>query len=211
MSSEHTRDALELRASDADRERVVATLREHTAAGRLTLEEFSERADLAYAAKTVAALEEVTRDLPLAAAGRLSRRRRRFTGIVFGHTQRTGRWALPRRSFALVCFGDADLDMRQAELSGSVASITAFVLFGNVDIYVPEGIDVDVGGFSMFGHRREWGRETQRPGAMLIRVNVFSLFGTSDVWRVPSAWFRRSFRELIKGLRSGEQNELPPG
>jgi hypothetical protein len=33
----------ELRASDADRDRTIADLREHTAVGRLTLEEFSER------------------------------------------------------------------------------------------------------------------------------------------------------------------------
>ena len=32
-----------LRASDADRERPIALLREHTADGRLTLEEFTDR------------------------------------------------------------------------------------------------------------------------------------------------------------------------
>lgn len=210
MSSDQREGAIELRASDVERERVVETLREHTVAGRLTLEEFSDRADLAYAAKTVAELDEVTRDLPLA-THHPHRRPRRFTGVAFGHTQRTGRWLLPRRGIAFVCFGDADLDLREAELTGPLASITAFVLFGNVDVYVPEGIEVDLGGFSVFGHRREWGRQIGRPGAMLVRVNVFSLFGTSDVWRVPSAWVGRSFREVIKALRRGEQNELPPG
>ena len=53
-----------LRASDADRERVVAALQRHTAAGRLTLEEFGQRIDRAFAAVTNGDLAAVTRDLP---------------------------------------------------------------------------------------------------------------------------------------------------
>ena len=40
-----------IRASDADRDRTAALLREHHAAGRLTAEEFNERLDKAYAAE----------------------------------------------------------------------------------------------------------------------------------------------------------------
>ncbi len=53
-----------LRAGDADRERTVAALRTHTTAGRLTLEEFSDRAASAYAATTLADLARLTADLP---------------------------------------------------------------------------------------------------------------------------------------------------
>ena len=38
-------DDASLRVSDADRDRAVIMLREHLLAGRLTLEEFSERVD----------------------------------------------------------------------------------------------------------------------------------------------------------------------
>jgi len=48
----------ELRASDADRDRTIADLREHTAVGRLTLEEFSERADRGGGAKSQSGLAE---------------------------------------------------------------------------------------------------------------------------------------------------------
>ena len=41
-----------MRASDADRDRTVAVLREHVAEGRLTLEEFTERMESAYDATT---------------------------------------------------------------------------------------------------------------------------------------------------------------
>jgi DUF1707 SHOCT-like domain len=53
-----------LRASDADRERVVAALERHTAAGRLTLEEFGQRVGRVFAAVTHGDLAAVTRDLP---------------------------------------------------------------------------------------------------------------------------------------------------
>ncbi|HEY1821573.1 MAG TPA: DUF1707 domain-containing protein [Trebonia sp.] len=53
-----------IRASDADREVVVATLREAYTAGRLTLDEFDERMAGAYASKTWGDLRKLTIDLP---------------------------------------------------------------------------------------------------------------------------------------------------
>ena len=53
-----------IRASDADRDRTAALLREHHAAGRLTAEEFSERLDKTYAAKTLGELDDLLADLP---------------------------------------------------------------------------------------------------------------------------------------------------
>jgi DUF1707 SHOCT-like domain len=53
-----------LRIGDAEREAVAAELREHFAHGRLTLEEFNQRLDAVFAAKTQADLTRITRDLP---------------------------------------------------------------------------------------------------------------------------------------------------
>ena len=53
-----------LRGSDADRERVVAALERHTAAGRLTLEEFGQRVGRVFAAVTLGDLALIIRDLP---------------------------------------------------------------------------------------------------------------------------------------------------
>jgi DUF1707 SHOCT-like domain len=60
-----------IRASDADRDRAAAALREHLAAGRLTIEEFDERLDRAYAAKTLGELDELMADLPTSDLGQL--------------------------------------------------------------------------------------------------------------------------------------------
>ena len=73
--------------SDADRERTVASLRDDLLAGRLTLEEFSERVELAYRARIGQELVRARKDLP--AAGALATRARRkptrITAAFFGH------------------------------------------------------------------------------------------------------------------------------
>ena len=53
-----------LRASDADRERTAQLLREHHAVGRITVEEFNDRLEKAFEARTVGELDELLSDLP---------------------------------------------------------------------------------------------------------------------------------------------------
>jgi hypothetical protein len=57
-------DPRTMRASDDDRDRAAALLREHHAVGRLTPEEFSERLDKAFQAKTMGDLDDLLSDLP---------------------------------------------------------------------------------------------------------------------------------------------------
>jgi hypothetical protein len=52
------------KASDAERDAVVAALSEHFQAGRLTAEELEERTGRALAARTLGELDELTTDLP---------------------------------------------------------------------------------------------------------------------------------------------------
>ena len=66
-----------LRASDADREATADRLRKHHTDGRIDAEEFQERLDKCFAAKTVGELAGLTRDLP----GDPARRR---SGTGFG-------------------------------------------------------------------------------------------------------------------------------
>ncbi|MFI7598529.1 DUF1707 domain-containing protein [Actinoplanes sp. NPDC049681] len=53
-----------MRASDEDRQRIVAALERHTGAGRLTLDEFAQRVDVAAGARTLDELAAVVSDLP---------------------------------------------------------------------------------------------------------------------------------------------------
>jgi hypothetical protein len=54
----------EMRIGDSEREAAVTALGEHYAAGRLTKEEFDERADAAWAARSTSALRPLFADLP---------------------------------------------------------------------------------------------------------------------------------------------------
>lgn len=59
MSTRHRQ-----RASDADRHQLLATLQQHTAAGRLTLDEYADRVDQVLHARTHGELAAVVEDLP---------------------------------------------------------------------------------------------------------------------------------------------------
>jgi len=58
-----------LRASHADREQVIGTLKEAFVEGRLTADELDARVDQVYASRTYAELAEVTTDIPAGLAG----------------------------------------------------------------------------------------------------------------------------------------------
>jgi hypothetical protein len=77
----------DLRASDEQRDRAAAEIREHYAAGRLTEDEFTERLDSIYKARTQGELAELRRDLPaLSARNELAERRRALRGELLQET-----------------------------------------------------------------------------------------------------------------------------
>jgi hypothetical protein len=193
-----------VRASDAEREQVVVQLREAAAEGRLTLDEFSQRVEAAYAAKTHDALEPLTADLP-AVVPASRRRPRSFTVSIFGGIDRKGRWRVARRHWVISMFGGSDLDLREASLEGGEATISIVDLFGGTDLYVPDGVEVDFNGFGLFGGADEHGGdEPARPGAPLLRVRAFSMFGGTDVWRVPRG-AKGTRKELRRAARAAER------
>jgi hypothetical protein len=199
-----------LRASDADRERAVALLRDHAVEGRLTLEEVTDRMSAAYLARTHDELEQLAGDLPSAHVSVVSRRRpTRFLFSLLGSTEREGRIRLRRRIGCLMAFGNIDLDLRGATLEGDVITVVALGVFGAIDVYVPEGMEVDLHGFAIGGHKRARGNDPPpHPGTPLVRVWAVSIFAGIDVWRVPITWTQKTWREVIRGIRSGAHKEL---
>ncbi len=55
---------MDVRASDDERRRVIGALERHTADGRLSLDEFGERVERVWAARTRGELSLITSDLP---------------------------------------------------------------------------------------------------------------------------------------------------
>jgi hypothetical protein len=76
------RENRDLRAGDRDRDAVADMLREQHLAGRLETEEFQERLDRCYAAKTYAELDELIADLPHPEPARPVRHARRWPGLA---------------------------------------------------------------------------------------------------------------------------------
>jgi hypothetical protein len=60
----HTRYDCDLRIGDAERDAITLQLREHFAAGRLTIDELTERIDAALTAKTQRQIDALMADLP---------------------------------------------------------------------------------------------------------------------------------------------------
>ena len=193
-----------VRASDAERERTVELLRAHAGDGRLTLEELAQRIESAFSAQTREQLEGLTADLPASTGTPAPAQRRRPTGltwVAFGDVQRKGRWRLAGHSRVVVTFGNADVDLRHVQIEGDSATITAFVAFGNADFYVPENVEVDHGGLALFGARGDHGRDVSPPpDAPFLRIRVFTMFGNSDLWRIP-AGVTGTYRELINAVK----------
>ena len=108
-------------------------------------------------------------------------------------------------------FGNIDLDLRQATLERDVVKIVALGLFAALDVYVPEGVEVDLHGLALGGHKRARGNDLPpRAGTPLLRVTAISVFAGIDVWRVPVAWARKTWREVIRGILAGKHRELEP-
>jgi hypothetical protein len=66
---DHSRYDHDLRIGDAERDTTMTQLREHFAAGRLTLNEVTERIDLALTAKTQGQIDGLMADLPQLPSG----------------------------------------------------------------------------------------------------------------------------------------------
>lgn len=203
-------DEPSLRVSDDDRERAVAELREHLLAGRLTLEEFTERVGASLQARVGSELARVKQDLPevFVTAAPSRRKATRFTAALLGHVARRGRLRLRGWAFAASGFGDLDFDLRDVTVDRWETTVRVLAVFGNVDIYLPEGVDVDVNGVTLLGHRRDWGSRSGTAGAPAVHVRVLGVAGTIDVWRVPRELRGAGYRDIFRQLEGGRR-ELP--
>ena len=142
-------------ASDAERERSIAVLRDAVGEGRLTLEEFSERIVLVQAARTDRELANLVRDLPAVPAASAPPAAGAEAHRAFcSHLIRSGPWAVPRHSSWRSIFGTIELDLRQARLAGPETTFEVYNLFGTVTVMVPDGLEVVVRGGGLFASQK---------------------------------------------------------
>jgi hypothetical protein len=178
-------DTPAIRASDEEREAVVARLRTAAGEGRLTLNELAERLDRALTAGTRGDLEPLTADLPAqtAAAPAPGKARRWLVAVMGGGTHR-GRWRIASRCVVVNVMGGATLDLTNAIVESAETEILVFSLMGGSDVVVPEGVHVELSGFAFMGGndlRLDATAPPPAPGAPVVRVRAYSVMGGTDV------------------------------
>jgi Domain of unknown function (DUF1707)/Cell wall-active antibiotics response 4TMS YvqF len=189
-----------MRVSDTDREQAAEVLRDAAGQGRITMDELDERLGAAYAAKTYAELEVVTRDLPrshpamppVRPAGGFPPDRIgaspgvKFSVAIMSGARRSGPWVVPSTYVSFALMGGVQLDLRHARFSGPEVTIHAYALMGGIEIIVPEDIEVDVAGIGFMGGFDHRASGAGIPGAPRVKVIGFALMGGVDVKRRPA-------------------------
>jgi len=207
-----------LRVSDAERDAVLRTLGDHAAVGRLTLDELEERSGRALAAKTRGELATLTSDLPreagqASAVSPVPSRKKpvRWMVAIMGGSHRRGRFRAVGSINAVAIMGGDEIDLREAEIEGGELTVNLFALMGGANIYVPDSVEVEVGGFSfMGGHEEVGGERPPRPGAPLIRIRAYNVMGGASIYRLPPQARGVSLKEARRLSRAAGRGQLPP-
>lgn len=145
-----------LRASDADRDRVIDLLRAAVTDGRLDPAEFDERVEAALHARTHDALAPLTADLVASPGGRVpalgptsavARPEAAGERVVIrekhGVVRREGRWALPHKLVVRTAWSGVLIDLTEAVPSSPELIIELRVRGGGVEIVLAPGMVVD--------------------------------------------------------------------
>ncbi|MEV7886502.1 DUF1707 SHOCT-like domain-containing protein [Streptomyces sp. NPDC002817] len=220
----------DLRASDADRERVAEILRDALAEGRLDMEEFEERLDATYKARTYGELTPITRDLPTAPGPAVNLFKEpvadgswasRITGgegsstwgvAVMAGFQRKGRWTVPKRFTGFAFWGGGEIDLREANFADREVEINCVAIMGGIEVIVPPGVEVVVRGLGIMGGFDERAHEEpDDPQAPRVIVTGLALMGGVEVYRkLPRAERQRlkEERRLERLERKNARREL---
>ncbi|OIJ65630.1 DUF1707 SHOCT-like domain-containing protein [Streptomyces mangrovisoli] len=186
----------ELRASDADRDRIADILREALAEGRLTADEHAERVEGVLHAKTVGELEVFIRDLPAAhqratapaytpvpprpTVGAVPDEADANVVAVFSAAVRKGRWRAGRRLHAYAIFGSVEIDLSEAIFEYQQVVIKAISVFGSVDIRVPENITLRGTGGGVLGNFTVNTLDSVESDAPVVYVDGWAVLGNVD-------------------------------
>ena len=182
----------DLRASDADRDRVLVLLAEAVSDGRLTMEEHAERVQRACTARTLGELADLTADLAVASAQPVRLDGGRVISGIFGPARREGRWVAPETLTVTALAGEVEIDFTQAILQARHVQLLATVIGGRLRLIVPDGVSVAVTAHVMAGRRRGGTPPPASSDTPVIEVKGVVLGGEIIV-RTPPRPRRRLF------------------
>jgi hypothetical protein len=184
-----------IRVGDAEREATAQRLQQAFAERRLDDDEFDERMRAALTARTSTDLDLLTADLPAPAS----------TGAVAGapagaprpgsrvmayknSVRRAGRWRVPEHLTTVIYKGSGHLDLRAAELTARITTMTVIAYKSRVDILVPPGVRVEMDGFGVSkGWSEDEDSEIALPqAAPTVRVRGIAYKGTIETRTRPA-------------------------
>ncbi|WP_320778849.1 DUF1707 domain-containing protein [Streptomyces sp. CRN 30] len=162
----------ELRASHADRDRVVDVLRVAAGDGRLTAAELDERLEAALSARTLTELGRLTADLP--PSGAVVPEAKDVVRIEQAHSPvtRTGRWVVPRRLELNTAWCETTLDFTEAVITRDILRIAVNASGKTLTLITKPGVVVDTDGLNLvFGKVKA--KEAPDPDApVVLRVEL---------------------------------------
>ena len=198
----------ELRASHADRDRVVEVLRVAAGDGRLTAAELDERLEAALSARTVSELTVLTADLPpvSSAGGAVVAEVKDVLRIDqrFSPVERVGRWVVPRRLELATEFCEVTLDFTQAVITQDTLRIDMDMRGKNLTLITRPGIVVDADGLKLEFSKVRF-RQAPNPGTPItLRVELvgkksFGRVVVRNSSRTVGQWLLRKPRPLPAG------------
>jgi hypothetical protein len=188
----------ELRASYADRDRVVEILRVAAGDGRLSAAELDERVEAALTARTYRELAQLTADLPaagvpaeaVAQAKDLLRIDRRGA-----NAKRDGAWVVPRRIQVRAVGGTVKLDFTQAVITQPTLQIEAEVRGGNLILITRPGIEVDTDEVALIGGTVRVRPHRAPKPPVILRIEVS---GENKGGRLVARPPRRTFGQWLR-------------
>ncbi|EFE74853.1 conserved hypothetical protein [Streptomyces filamentosus NRRL 15998] len=214
-----TSERPEMRASDAERERVAELLREAVAEGRLDMDEFDQRLETAYKARTHGELEPLVQDLPAPGTtvapvgpsapaplrGSAANWPARIGGTatskgafaLWGGFERKGRWTVGRLFTAFAMWGGGDIDLREANFEDREIVIRCFAIMGGIRVVAPPELNVEVKGIGIMGGFGEGANEGGEisPDSPRVQITGFALMGGVGVDRKRTKAERRRLKE----------------
>lgn len=194
------------------REQAVRLLSTAFASDRLTMEQLEERLAAVYTARSLAELELLLVD-PEDSSRSLAQEivatrlaspsivpERGVAVAIMGGFRRRGQWIVPRHLKVTAIMGGGELDLRDVRFSPGITEIEIFTLWGGVEIYVPDGVRVDVVGMAvMGGFELNGGGVSEDPSAPVLRVSGLAVMGGVEVKRKRSGREgQKRYREAIK-------------
>ena len=136
----------------------------------------------------------------------------RWMVAIMSGSHRRGRFRAVGSINAVSIMGGDEIDLREAEIEGGELTLNLVTIMGGATIYIPDSVELDVGGFSLMGGNTEIGSERSPARRAGDRLRPWNLMGGATIFRVPPQARGLGLKEARRLAKAAGRGELPaPG